>query len=66
MKIHMVGGIKKNMMKKEMKYNSNGNKLYYENSDGIWWKKEYDSYSNIIYFESSTGIIYDDRVLPQQ
>jgi hypothetical protein len=35
---------------------SNGNHIYYEDSNGGWWtKREYDSDSNQIYYEDSTG-----------
>ncbi len=34
---------------------SNGNMIYYENSDGFWEKREYDSKGNQIYFENSNG-----------
>ena len=33
----------------------NGNSIYYENSNGVWYKAEYDSNGNQIYYESSTG-----------
>jgi len=33
----------------------NGNRIYYENSDGDWEKKEYDSQGNQIYFKNSNG-----------
>ena len=36
-------------------YDSNGNKIYYENSDGYWRKSEYDSNNNRIYYEDSYG-----------
>ena len=32
-----------------------GNKTYFENSDGIWGKREYDANGNETYYESSTG-----------
>ena len=31
----------------------NGNIIYYENSDGIWYRQEYDSNGNKIYYENS-------------
>jgi len=34
---------------------SNGNRIYYENSDGYWVKREYDSKGNKIYYEDSKG-----------
>jgi hypothetical protein len=34
---------------------SQGNLIYYENSEGGWWKNEYDSQGNVIYFENSEG-----------
>jgi hypothetical protein len=36
-------------------YDSNGNKIYYEDSDGYWEKREYDSKGNQIYYEDSDG-----------
>ena len=36
-------------------YNTNGNEIYYENSDGDWVKYEYDEQGNKIYYETSTG-----------
>ena len=42
-------------------YDSNGNKIYYEGSDGYWSKREYDSNGNQIYHESSNGTIIDNR-----
>ena len=34
---------------------SNGNEIYFENSDGDWDKFEYDSNGNVIYYENSIG-----------
>ena len=34
---------------------SNGNRIYWENSNEFWAKYEYDSDSNVIYWENSTG-----------
>ena len=34
---------------------SNGNEIYYEESNGYWSKREYDSKGNITYFETSDG-----------
>lgn len=31
----------------------NGNPIYWEDSDGYWWKREYDSNGNEIYYENS-------------
>ena len=33
----------------------NGKRIYYENSDGWWCKREYDAQSNEIYYEASDG-----------
>jgi hypothetical protein len=33
----------------------NNNEIYYESSNGIWWKQEYDSNNNRIYSENSNG-----------
>ena len=34
---------------------ANGNKTYYENSDGFWCKREYDAKGNETYCEDSDG-----------
>jgi len=34
---------------------SNGKEIYFENSNGYWWKSEYDSNGNGIYYENSDG-----------
>ena len=39
-------------------YDSNGNKIYYETSDGFWSKYDYDDNNNRIYLESSDGYWY--------
>ena len=36
-------------------YNTNGNKIYYESSNGYWNKKEYNTNGNQIYREDSNG-----------
>ena len=36
---------------------SNGKEIYFEDSDGFWYKKEYDSNGNKIYFENSDEVI---------
>ena len=33
----------------------NGNRIYFEDSDGSWYKREYDSNGNQIYYEDSNG-----------
>ena len=33
-------------------YDKNGNKIYHENSDNFWTKREYDKNNNEIYFEN--------------
>jgi len=40
---------------KDNEYNTNGNKIYSENSYGYWSKYEYDSNGNNIYYETSDG-----------
>jgi len=32
-----------------------GNRIYYEHSDGYWVKNEYDAHGNQIYYEDSDG-----------
>ena len=36
-------------------YNTNGNLIYYEYSNGYWSKSEYDNNGNLIYYEYSNG-----------
>jgi len=36
-------------------YDNKGNLIYYEYSNGYWFKQEYDSIGNRIYFEDSNG-----------
>ena len=43
-------------------YDEKGNKIYFENSKGLWAKWEYDEKGNEIYFESSNSEIIDKRV----
>jgi hypothetical protein len=40
---------------------SNGNVIYYENSNGYWEKCEYDFNGKEIYYEDSNGEIKDNR-----
>jgi hypothetical protein len=42
-------------------YDSNGNEIYSEDSDGSWYKYEYDQNNNFIYYENSDGEIIDNR-----
>jgi hypothetical protein len=42
-------------------YNNQGNEIYYEDSDGYWYKEEYDTNGNLIYRETSRGVIRDYR-----
>ncbi len=37
-------------------YNENGYKIYWEDSDGTWVKREYDNNGNEIYSENSNGL----------
>jgi YD repeat-containing protein len=39
-------------------YDTNGNILYYEYSDGSWEKREYNSNDNLIYYEDGNGNWY--------
>ena len=45
-------------------HDPNGNQIYYENSDGYWYKQEYDANGNGIYWENSDGDIEDNRPKP--
>jgi hypothetical protein len=38
--------------------NKNGNEIYYEDSNGYWYKSEYDSNGNKVYCEKSNGDWY--------
>jgi hypothetical protein len=40
----------------------NGDVIYFEESDGYWFKTEYDSQRNLIYHEDSSGHIEDNRI----
>ena len=42
-------------------YDVNGNQIYFENSNGDWYKYEYDTNGNLIYGENSDGVIIDNR-----
>ena len=42
----------------------NGKRIYWENSDGDWLKREYDSQGNEVYYEDSDGEIIDNRPKP--
>ncbi len=39
-------------------YDQNNNRIYYETSDGYWYKYEYDENGNIIYYETYNGYWY--------
>ena len=39
----------------------NGNKIYFESSNGFWRKWELDSQGKVIYWENSEGKIRDNR-----
>ncbi len=36
-------------------YNTNGNQIYYEDSNGFWEKWEFDANGKVIYYENSKG-----------
>ena len=42
-------------------FDSNGNVIYRENSNGYWSEREYDTNGNKIYYETSDGEIIDKR-----
>ena len=42
-------------------YDTKGNVIYFENSDGFWVKWEYDNQGNQTYYEDSDGYIEDNR-----
>lgn len=45
----------------KQQFDSNDNKIYYENSDEFWSKLQYDSNGKRIYYENSDGYIEDNR-----
>ena len=38
-------------------HDTNGNRIYYEDSTGSWYKIEYDTNGNLVYYEDSNGCI---------
>ena len=40
---------------------ANGYCIYYEDSDGVWDKREYDANGYCIYCETSAGHVFDNR-----
>lgn len=40
---------------------SKGKYIYFETSDGFWYKNEYDTNGNRIYFEDSNGYIINNH-----
>lgn len=42
-------------------YDANGNEIYYEYSDGYWYKWGYDANGVRNYYENSDGYIEDER-----
>ena len=42
-------------------YNNLGNLIYFENSDGGWFKQEYNNQGYEVYYENSYGNITDRR-----
>jgi hypothetical protein len=43
-------------------YDDKNNVIYFEDSNGYWFKNEYDEDGNVIYYENSEGCIVDKRV----
>lgn len=39
-------------------YDSNGKEIYYETSDGYWYKQEFDANGKLIYYGQSNGYWY--------
>ena len=33
-----------------------GNRIYWEDPEGVWYKREYDSKGKLIYYENSNGV----------
>ena len=42
--------------------NNSGDVIYFEESDGYWFKIEYDSQGKQVYYENSLGQIHDNRI----
>ena len=42
-------------IKRRYVYDINGNEIYFEKSDGYWYKKEYGDNGNVFYYENSDG-----------
>jgi hypothetical protein len=42
----------------------NNNQIYFENSNGYWWKQEFDENNNQIYYENLNGTITVNRPKP--
>ena len=42
-------------------YDANGNRTYFETSDGYWSKREYDANGTETYFEDSNGRIHGQK-----
>jgi hypothetical protein len=42
----------------------NNNEIYFENSNGYWWKQEFDENNNQIYYENLNGTITVNRPKP--
>lgn len=42
-------------------YDKNGNRIYYEDSDGKWSKREYDERDNQTYYEDNYGYWYESE-----
>jgi hypothetical protein len=43
-------------------YDNCGNKIYYEDGNGYWYKKEYDDKGKEIYSEDSNGFVFNDKL----
>jgi hypothetical protein len=42
----------------KQEYDDKGNIIYYDNSDGNWFKRDYDVNDNELYYENSDGYWY--------
>jgi YD repeat-containing protein len=45
-------------IKDDYVYDEQGNIIYFENSNGYWYKQEYNDQGNLIYYEDSDGYWY--------
>lgn len=47
-------------------YDTNGNHIFNETSDGFWWRRVYNKLGVITHYSDSTGIEQDEKTLPEK